>query len=88
MAYPNRGLLKAAMGHYLTESARTALEALEPGEGMVEVCAGWERGQGALLKLRGRVSLWLKAAGPGMQTQHLSMGGPRLFRTTPTLHRS
>ncbi|XP_062815291.1 fibrous sheath-interacting protein 2 isoform X2 [Anolis carolinensis] len=36
MAYPNPGILKAAMGHYLTESARTALEALEPeGEAVV-----------------------------------------------------
>nr|XP_060613641.1 fibrous sheath-interacting protein 2-like [Anolis sagrei ordinatus] len=36
MAYPNPGILKAAMGHYLTESARTALEALEPeGEPVV-----------------------------------------------------
>ncbi|XP_066492594.1 fibrous sheath-interacting protein 2 [Tiliqua scincoides] len=40
MAYPNRGLLKAAMGHYLTESARTALEALEPSEGVVEAGPG------------------------------------------------
>ncbi|XP_044312023.1 fibrous sheath-interacting protein 2 [Varanus komodoensis] len=37
MAYPNRGLLKAAMGHYLTESARTALEALEPDEDVIEM---------------------------------------------------
>ncbi|CAI5795133.1 Hypothetical predicted protein [Podarcis lilfordi] len=40
MTYPNRGLLKAAMGHYLTESARTALEAMEPDEDVVDVGPG------------------------------------------------
>ncbi|XP_042298516.1 fibrous sheath-interacting protein 2 [Sceloporus undulatus] len=40
MAYPSRGLLKAAMGHYLTESARTALEALEPEEDVVDLGPG------------------------------------------------
>lgn len=50
MTYPNRGLLKAAMGHYLTESARTALEAMEPDEDVVDVSAEtiffWSWGQG------------------------------------------
>ncbi|KAL8180363.1 UNVERIFIED_CONTAM: hypothetical protein K2H54_021638, partial [Gekko kuhli] len=42
MAYPDRGLPKAAMGHYLTESARTALEAMEPEEGVVQLGPGKE----------------------------------------------
>ncbi|XP_013913389.1 PREDICTED: fibrous sheath-interacting protein 2 [Thamnophis sirtalis] len=40
MTYPNRGVLKAAMGHYLTESARTALEAMEPEEDVIELGPG------------------------------------------------
>ncbi|XP_077165136.1 fibrous sheath-interacting protein 2-like isoform X2 [Paroedura picta] len=40
MAYPHRGLAKASMGHYLTESARTALEAMEPEEGVVQLGPG------------------------------------------------
>lgn len=40
MTYPNPGVLKAAMGHYLTESARTALEAMEPEEDVIEVSGG------------------------------------------------
>ncbi|KAM6459288.1 fibrous sheath-interacting protein 2-like [Liasis olivaceus] len=40
MTYPNPGVLKAAMGHYLTESARTALEALEPEEDVIEMGPG------------------------------------------------
>ncbi|XP_063147183.1 fibrous sheath-interacting protein 2 [Candoia aspera] len=40
MTYPNPGVLKAAMGHYLTESARTALEAMEPEEDVIELGPG------------------------------------------------
>ncbi|KAJ7303290.1 hypothetical protein JRQ81_012230 [Phrynocephalus forsythii] len=40
MAYPNRGVAKAAMRHYLTESARTALEALQPEEDVVDLGPG------------------------------------------------
>ncbi|KAL8180412.1 UNVERIFIED_CONTAM: hypothetical protein K2H54_021999 [Gekko kuhli] len=40
MAYPNRGVFKAATQHYLTESARIAIEAMEPEEGVVELGSG------------------------------------------------
>ncbi|XP_077164408.1 fibrous sheath-interacting protein 2 isoform X2 [Paroedura picta] len=85
MAYPDRGVAKAAMGHYLTESARIALEAMEPEEGVVELGPGKQMpvvGPNQLLDM----PLFSKTPFlPGSNTLfYTTKVGERLYQQSPT----